>query len=272
MFSVLSTNGKVAFAGLLGIGLVASVTSVQAQDRWSGFHTGLSLGVDIAKDSVSSTASCGNAPCYYNIPANLANFGAAATGSSNLRPGLYGAQVGASKRFGRMVLGLDADLQSFKQSMAVIATAPVVSPAYGPSQMLAGGAGVTTNWLATLRGKAGFTPTENWLVYATGGIALTSMKVANSAGDNVGDIGGPADSFGASSASSMKVGLALGLGTEYAVDRNWSIVADWVHVNFSGINTTATISNPSSSYSGDTLTTSGKVSADLLKLGVNYKF
>jgi outer membrane immunogenic protein len=103
----------------------------------------------------------------------------------------------------------------------------------------------TIDWYGTLRGRLGFLPASNLLVFGTGGLAYG--RVANSGnysaiGSPVGPFSGALGGFSfsctangspcfAGSSSQIRVGYTLGGGIEWLVWRNWSVKAEYQYVN-----------------------------------------
>ncbi len=79
------------------------------------------------------------------------------------------------------------------------------------------------NWIATLRARAGFLPTENWLIYATGGVAWAGIDFESTVDE------GPLQDL---SNDETDVGYAVGGGTEVRFDENWSLFAEALYMDF----------------------------------------
>jgi outer membrane immunogenic protein len=117
----------------------------------------------------------------------------------------------------------------------------------------------------TLRPRVGFA-NNNWLVYATGGLAVAQVK-----GDFT-----FTDTFSAAtesaSISKTKAGWALGGGVEYALAGAWSMKAEYLHVDLGSVSgtsnnmTTFGAASPASTWSH-----SVKVTDDIVRVGLNYK-
>src|SRR5262249_26105356 len=92
------------------------------------------------------------------------------------------------------------------------------------------------DWLFTLRPRIGIAQ-SNWLFYATGGLALTSLN-----GDLL-----FVDSNGALQSArinnSLKAGYAVGGGVEWGVTSSLSLKADYLYVHFNGTAATETSNN-----------------------------
>jgi outer membrane immunogenic protein len=124
-----------------------------------------------------------------------------------------------------------------------------------------------TDWLFTSRGRLGWAATPRLLLYATGGLAVTNLKVGNSFVTS----NNPANtSTGASSQSETRAGWTVGAGTEWAFYHNWTLKAEYLYVNFRSISTTAFVN--SNFATPDVFTTSADLKANIVRVGLNYKF
>jgi len=94
-----------------------------------------------------------------------------------------------------------------------------------------------TDWLATLRGRLGVT-WGNWLFYGTGGAAWGRINTTlglNCLGDGCGSTSTAALAT-SSSSSTTASGWVAGLGAEWMLATNWSVRAEWLHVDLGSIN------------------------------------
>ena len=82
------------------------------------------------------------------------------------------------------------------------------------------------DWIGTARARAGYAQ-DNWLFYATGGVALADAKTNLTAvtGPVCSTIGQPL-----CSASSRKAGAALGVGVEYGFTPNLSAKVEYMYI------------------------------------------
>jgi outer membrane immunogenic protein len=165
----------------------------------------------------------------------------------------FGGQIGYNHQLDRMVLGVEWDFESFnpKGTSTFVGTLPALA-----SGACTGGAcspfvinnSSSANWLSTLRGRLGWTPTGGpWLMYVTGGVAVARMSFASTYAD--GTTAPPQVSSGLVSnfsGSKTLVGAALGVGAEWAFLPGWSLGAEFLYVSFDGFraNSDATIAMP----------------------------
>ena len=137
-------------------------------------------------------------------------------------------------------------------------------------------------WFGTLRGRLGVLPWDNVLIYATGGLAYGRDKassvifVTGSLG-----IGGQADGTTvacsnspclAGSASRTSTGWTAGGGIEYALSPNWTIKAEYLHIDLD-FQQTFIMRVPAPS-TGTALASAvfNDYSVDIVRVGMNYKF
>lgn len=160
-----------------------------------------------------------------------------------------GAQVGYNWQIGRVVLGGEADLSHADWYQELL---------YGDDDDQLS---VEMDWLATARARAGYS-IDNLLIYGTGGVAWTNMRFTGN------------DDFRRTSRRETgtvdfdKMGLALGAGTEYALNEHFSIKADALLISFDDIVDTAKLQ-------ADETKPGDFVELDeifLARVGINYRF
>jgi outer membrane immunogenic protein len=190
--------------------------------NWSGFYLGLNAGGDWGNSDPSSTAAPFNALVLPQLQA---------AGAQGIRTSGFtgGVQGGYNWQSGNLVLGVEGDFEYFRSAGTV--TPPVTLP----GTLGTVNTSVSTNWLATLRPRLGFT-TGNWLIYATGGLAVTQLHA--SWASSFFSFGGVLQSTGFQSASSTEAGWTVGGGVEAALQSNWSIGLEYLYVKFPNITAT----------------------------------
>jgi outer membrane immunogenic protein len=192
------------------------------------------------------------------------------TGSIDARSATGGIQGGFNWQIGNVLYGLESDFSWFHLSgaRAVTANYPVIRPA----NIYTIGTSFETNSLFTLRGRLGWTA-SNLLAYATGGLALTNLRVANSFTDNVGALG----AMGGASNSDQRTGWTVGGGLEWALNNHWTVRGEYLYVNFGNQRITAatTVTNPSPGFAGYSNALGAPASdltVQIARGGINYKF
>jgi len=193
---------------------------------WAGFYLGAHAGYGFASADASVIAG-----------------GTTFSASQDLDGGIAGLQLGANSQLGPLVLGWEADYSRSWQRKRYDAAVPGVSVS------------VTNEipWLATLRGRAGFA-LDQWLVYATGGLAITGLDVNGSA-----TVAGTTTAL---SAFEPQAAFVLGGGIETALwSSNLTARIEYLHVQSIDL---------ADVTSG--ITTRSSASNSIWRLGVNYRF
>lgn len=190
-----------------------------------------------------------------------------------------GAQVGCNAQWGMAVLGVEGDWQWTNTSTSAAASYAafpnVGAPLYiDPAHTEA--VSVTQQWFATARARAGFTPWERVLVYATGGIAWANYQSSTAVA-----FATPANPFlsaypgaiHAGSASTNQLGWVVGGGFEWALTNNWSVKAEYLYLRFDGFSYASPLTAAAVPFaSGYAWSTTISPVEQIVRVGVNYKF
>lgn len=128
-----------------------------------------------------------------------------------------GAQAGYNWQSDSFVYGIETDIQ---YSGIEAETSASYSDGLDSAS---GSVGGSIDWFGTTRARLGFTPTDRFMVYATGGVAYGKMEVFAEGAIN--GVGGRID------ASKTKVGWTAGAGAEYAIDNNWSLKTEYLYTD-----------------------------------------
>ena len=144
--------------------------------------------------------------------------------SVSFNGGVFGGTFGAQIQSGHVVMGFEADIDwvGMKGSATFV-------PTIGGALIGAGGAiNASTNidWEATARARVGYAR-ENWLFYATGGLAMlgTNSSFAPPLGVTCGIFG-----IINCSGTSKQVGAVLGAGVEYGITQNVSAKLEYLYI------------------------------------------
>jgi outer membrane immunogenic protein len=137
---------------------------------------------------------------------------------------LGGLQVGANYQFGKMVFGLEADISwsDLKKSGQFQANDA------DPSSYVEWEIKQTLDRFGTVRARIGYTPTEKFMIYGTGGFAWGETSASQT-------IHYPAvkEPFvnGVGSVSEIHLGWAAGGGVEWLILPNVTLRAEYLYVN-----------------------------------------
>lgn len=116
--------------------------------------------------------------------------------------------------------------------------------------------------LFTARGRIGLAA-NNWLFYATGGLAVTNERFAQ----NVTFL---APFVSTASVSSTRAGWTVGGGIEYGMTPNWTIKGECLYADFGTISTSNGVLTPP--FAGSVIGNSAHLTINIARLGVNYKW
>jgi outer membrane immunogenic protein len=132
--------------------------------------------------------------------------------------------------------------------------------------------GSQADWLATARGRLGLTvPTfENVMIYGTGGLAWGSIKTTESVSCLVGGCGLSGTPLAVSPTFTQnKSGWAAGAGVEGMVTPNWSVKAEWIHVDLGTLSNTIALTGTAGPQS---VVWTHDQRFDMVRFGVNYRW
>jgi outer membrane immunogenic protein len=137
--------------------------------------------------------------------------------------GVFGGTAGAQIQSGHVVIGFEADLD-----WAGLKGSGTIVPSVGGVPINPAGISATTkiDWEATARARVGYA-NDNWLFYATGGLALLGAKTSFTPPAGVGC--GTFDILNCSG-TNKQVGAALGAGVEYGLTPNISAKLEYLYM------------------------------------------
>jgi outer membrane immunogenic protein len=126
---------------------------------------------------------------------------------------------------------------------------------------------VSSDWLATVRGRVGFLAVPALLVYGTGGLAVANVKAVYLFTDNF----GPASESAA--ISTTRYGWTAGAGGEYALMNGWSIKAEYLYADLGRASTTSTnLIARGIPFPANVFTHTVNLHSNIGRVGINYKF
>jgi outer membrane immunogenic protein len=157
-----------------------------------------------------------------------------------------------------ILLGVETDINYFHIRREGVRTATVGAVTYSVDQSL------HTDFLWTLRARAGYIFSEKFLVFASGGLALTETHY-NAAFTS----SAPNNTYSAiyPERSKTRTGWTVGGGAGYAITPNILAKAEYLYEDFGSSRYTAT------SASGNvTLNTEAHLRSHLFRAGIDYRF
>jgi outer membrane immunogenic protein len=226
--------------------------------NWTGFYVGLDAGAAINGSDVgnhlggSFLTSPNTAAYQQQYPGSL---GSGSTGFTG------GGLIGYNWQVSNFVIGAEADINyagiDSTSSRAFSLAAPFTG---NESQRY----GLRSEWFGTVRARAGFA-WDSLLIYGTGGLAYGDLRASARQTENQ---GGPTTFDWSGATSDTKVGWTAGAGIEYAVNSNWIIGAEYLHVDLGR----STFAMPEAGGSGFTMTGRADARFDVVRGTLKYKF
>jgi outer membrane immunogenic protein len=240
----------------------APITPAAPAWSWTGFYLGAHVGSGWGYESFNST--------FVNPRA-----AGASSGTENSSGWLGGGQIGINYEFAApWVIGVEADgdwanISGSTSSCSTYTTGALVGFTSGCATKQ-----VTLNDFGTVRGRVGYVY-ENALFYGTAGWAW-----GDSSGTHVATCEGvfcPAESTafsgGAASFSNSLSGWAAGAGIEWRFLPNWTLRAEYLHLEFDNVTTSfATAVTTILGTTPVTHTISSNNGIDIARVGFSYLF
>jgi outer membrane immunogenic protein len=224
--------------------------------NWSGFYIGGNIGYSWGRSSDTSSFTNGAGTVLFTT-----------AGTSNLDGVVGGGQVGYNWQTQNWVWGLEADIQGTGERGSRDLTCPigVCTPGIVGALVVPGPAVPTTltqqiDWFGTVRARGGILVTPRVLLYATGGLAYGNVNTS----ETIGAVGFSADD--------LRVGYSVGAGIEGAIGGNWTARLEYLYLDLG--RTSGSFATTIAALGGGTLTSnySSRVTDNVLRVGLNYKF
>jgi len=212
---------------------------------WSGFYLGVNLGGSWSDNSRTYSmpfttpgnifANCGS-PAGVPFPVLVgANPFDLSTSCSRPSSFIGGGQIGYNWQAGTWVFGLEADgawQRLIDHSFTVFGSNPTLGAPMGSVATDTAYFRSEQGALGTFRGRVGYSPGP-WLLYATGGLAVGSVKhsFTEVLAPGVSCLGAPSGGCRTGNDDTTKVGWTVGAGVEWMFARNWSVGAEYLFVD-----------------------------------------
>lgn len=255
--SLLAFAAVAAFAG--------AADAASPAPNWTGFYIGGNVGGVASRSSGTSDFLDPSAPPGLTSTPQSNSF--------NNSSFIGGVQAGYNWQFApRWVAGIEADWDWTHVGYDFCRQTDIFSVACTDNGFGFQSISSKTDWLATLRARLGVTVAD-FLLYATGGVALGHVETTISQSCLVGGCGNSVTiRLTQGDSSTDKVGWVAGLGAEYAFNSNWSARAEWLYVDLGTINSTLVASTPDVAPPTQSGTWSRSERYNQFRVGVNYHF
>ncbi len=218
---------------------------------WSGFYIGLNAGYSWGNPRSDLR---GNIVGAFGPPLEPAGY------TARTSEFIGGGQAGYNYQSGALVVGVEADIQ-YADIKGTTTTPSTFIPSlfdfahYSESQRI--------DWLGTVRGRIGFAPASAVLLYATGGLAYGGVRATSLFAFDT-----PPFATYAGAASQTRLGWTAGGGVEWALDRAWSLKAEYLYFDLGSIE----VIGRQPATAGFWTITNQKVTGQTVRVGVNYRF
>lgn len=251
--------------GVLALALFCGYGVATAATDWTGFYAGVNAGYGWG--SSDATMSTANAPDSYLSPVEVTSFND--HGMFHFHPSGFTGGIQAGYNTQRLfhnphfVVGLETEFDAFclQASGSVTAIYPD-DPTFTYTLYQK----VRTRWLFTLRPRLGWA-FGSWLVYATGGLAVTDLKYKAQFTDSYGTT---YNAYEASSKSSIRAGWTVGGGIEHAFARFWTVHLSYLYTHFGHLSSSGTLTN--NTFAPNPVFHTANLSANIVRVGVNRYF
>jgi len=209
--------------------------------NWTGFYVGVNIGGSWGRQDVS-----------------LLTPTVAITNSTHLDGVIGGGQIGYNWQANSpWVFGLEADIQGSGQrgtgafglpGITGILVVPASAIAYEDK----------LEWFGTVRGRVGYAIGDmgRWLPYITGGLAYGQGNI-----NGAGNLGATTVAF---SSSNTYVGWTVGAGIEWAFADRWSGKLEYLYMDLGN--------GPTIPITATSVITAGRMTDNIARVGVNYRF
>jgi outer membrane immunogenic protein len=239
---------------------------VVAAANWTGCYLGVSAGVNYGHTDGFITTPQTN---LGNNPQLATNPGVNFTGGFDVKPGvIVGGYGGCDYQFSnRFVIGAEVDgSYAWKSSWAKPLPGTVAAAGFGnPNDLWE----ISERALVTARARLGYTVTDRWLVYVTGGAAFAKVETYETITTNP----TPPESW---FRTHWRTGWTVGAGTEYRVGgTGWTVRGEFLYVDLGSWNTFTNMPNPTlpGGPGSDTFTNMRVNLVDYIgRVGLHYKF
>jgi len=238
---------------------------------WTGLYLGGSVGG--VRQQASTRYSSDPSFALFNDFAVALTTGTLASSSSQDGAGvLGGVTAGYNWQLSSLVYGIEGDW-SWTGVRATASISPVPAFAF---PVLTTNTETRTDWLATVRGRIGFLAMPRTLLFATGGLAVGEIRASTNIVPSGGSNSCATNALCSSgNTSSTRAGWTVGAGVEQAFASSWTVKVEYLHYDLGRVSYIAGEASPAFpliAIGTPNLIVNTRVSGDIGRVGVNYKF
>lgn len=278
---------KFPFSFLFLSGIVAAYSTTYAQQptnttndyfpksfNWGGAYLGGYIGGAWGQSNMSTYVNSLTATPYFDSTANINSVNQ--SGSRALNSNVFIGGIQFNDNFvlkDRYILGLTLDYGALNLNASNAIKNAIYPDGSGDYSLQTS---INTDWFYTVKGRLGYivsslsTPLA---IYTTGGLAVTNLSVSNTLSDNSALLG-----VGGGITRNNPMGWTVGAGFELPIIQNLTINAEYLYMQFGTVTINSSIYNSAQGFGIDShslvspFNTSAHLSANLFKVGLNYKF
>ena len=236
----------------------ALLPALGAPMNWTGFSIGASTGATWGTTR-QLTAISGNFFGFQAFPATVGR-------TDPHSAGVYaGGQIGADYQFGQYVIGVAGDI-GFANAKGARGCQPRVGDTFFYN------CETQVDMLSTATARAGYA-FDRTLIYVKGGAAfadVTERLKDNTGGQPLAFLA-PIANFRSAAVSTDAFGWTLGAGFEYAITRNWTAKAEYLHYELEAKRGNYPLAL-AFNFPNNGVAQSARHSGEIVKIGVNYRF
>jgi outer membrane immunogenic protein len=233
--------------------------SAMPPSSWTGYYIGANGGYGWGHQIVSIS---GTPPFDAFVGADIDP-----TIAADPKGFLGGLQAGYNYQFNAALVGVETDLDwsDITRNQTDIHTS-----ALDPGTLFTTSGEQKLDMFGTVRGRLGWA-LDNWLVYATAGLAYGHASLSTVTGSTIGGVFCSAGGFSdctTGSSSRMLTGSVWGAGVEWHFTNRWSAKAEYLYYNLGSISfISANALNPLNPFHS-----SVEFRGDIVRAGLNYSF
>jgi outer membrane immunogenic protein len=265
VFSIVALSAAAASAADLAPQTYTKAPIMAPIYNWTGFYVGVNAGG--AWNKSNATTDTVFSPIGYFAPTSVPAIGIVGNQNINRSGFTGGLTAGYNWQASNFVVGIESDFNYFGVKGSTSATA--LYPCCAPSTFTVNSS-VSSDWLFTLRGRAGVLVTPALLLYGTGGLAVANVKANYLFTDTFSTANESA------SISSTRYGWTAGVGGEYALMNGWSLKAEYLYVDLGRMSTTSTnltgFGGLAVPFPANVFTHTVDLRSNIGRVGLNYKF
>jgi outer membrane immunogenic protein len=227
---------------------------------WSGCYVGGTIGGAFGRSNYSGNPTGDfRTPAPVGEPSIIPNLSASTSGSFSPASAIGGGEIGCNWQLRSIVVGLEGDFNGWSISKSTRLTGP--GDPENPGTTLTAATSENSRWLTTVRPRVGYAY-DNWLFYATGGVAITNVALSQSV------LFSASDTTMTGSGTRTLVGWTLGAGVAYAISQLWILKAEYLYVGFPS----QSLSETNQAFPTFTASVSNKTDASIVRVGFDFKF